>query len=294
MFKQASGCSFALRGAALLAAQTALGAQAAACPASVAQLTAMVESAEDAFAANDAIGFTTALDATHEALRCLNSAPPPSLVAVVHEVEALKAYLQRDQGRAMAALRAMRDADQDAQIPEDLAPAGGELQAWWALASTLPTLDYAPVALAPGLRLVVDGRPGDARPVDHLTVLVVLDAQGAVRWSDLLAPGDPIPAELLAGAALPPPPPRRLRAPLLISAGGVALVSGGLWAGALLGKGHLQDAGDRIASNDANVGVADGAAWQSAVKRTNTLGVAGQATAGLAVGLGVLGLAVPW
>lgn len=253
----------------------------------------MVESAEDAFAANDAIGFTTALEATQEAVGCLSSAPPPSLVAVVHEVVALNAYLQRDQGRAMAALRAMQEADPTAQIPEDLAPAGGELQAWWALARTLPTMDYTPVALAPGLKLIVDGRPGDARPVDHLAVLVVLDAAGAVRWSGLLGPADPIPDALLAHAAPPPPPPHRSRAPLLISAGGVALASGGLWAGALISQGRLQDAGDRIASN-ADAGVPDGAAWDRAVRRTNTLGAAGQVTAGLAIGLGVLGLVVPW
>lgn len=83
--------------------------------------------------------------------------------------------------------------------------------------------------------------------------------------------------------------------PLLLAAGGTALVSGGLWAVSLVERGHLLAVNERIAggATEDEVGMT-AEAWSSYHDRTQVLLYASQATTGLALGLGAVGVVVRW
>ncbi len=293
----------AAAGASLLFAFGGLDALAA-CPASAEQLSAEIDAAERAFAAIDTVGFKASVTAMRGSLGCLAAPPDPRLASRVHEVEALDAFFDQEQGRALLSLRAMVEVQPEADLSQDLAPAGGELRAWLSMARHMPTTLRATVTPPAGLTLLVDGVASSDLPADRPALVVLVGADGGVRWSGLSTGLAGLPAMALA----PPPTPAPLPSPtpsptpdepreprrLLRAAGGVALVSAGLWAGALLSAAQVDAVGEAIAAGEPRVGVEDRAAFDQLVTRTNALGVAGQVTGGLALGLGAVGLVVRW
>lgn len=264
---------------------------AALCPASADTIRAEIQEAENAFSAIDTVHFKSAMTSLRADLGCLAELPDPTLAAAVHEVEALDAFFDQDQGRALLSLRAMVEVRPDAELSEDLAPSGGELRAWFTMARHLPTTRRGALELPPGLRLWVDGQESKDLPTDRPALVALLGSDGSLIFSGIVTgPGAlPLPA-------LPPPsapaarPPRRL----LLAAGGLAAVSAGLWVGALVEERQVREVGEAIAAGRAEVGVADAQAFDALVGRANALGVAGQVTAGLALGLGGVGLVVRW
>lgn len=268
----------------------------AACPATLADLTRHVEEAEDAFAAIEATAFETAVAAMRSDLSCLVSTPDPRLASSVHGVEALDAYLDQDQGRALLSLRAMVETWPGADLSVDLAPEGGELRAWLTMASRVPPAPRAPVSIPAGHDLVVDGLSARDVPTDRPAVVALVGPYGDLVWSGVFTGPAALPglgaAEQFAGDAEEEKP--RLRRPLLLAAGGLALASAGLWAGALYESRQIGLIGESIAAGQADVGVGDGDSLDALVARTNALGLAGQVTGGLALGGCVVGLVVRW
>lgn len=277
---------------------------AAACPATPEALDAQVGQAESAFAAIDTVAFKRAVIVLDSSLGCLTGAPDPRLSSRVHEVGALDAFFDQDQGRALLSLRAMLESWPDADLSPELAPPGGELRAWLAMARHMPSTLRAPVALPPGQTLWVDGSPADEVPADRPALIVILGSDGAPVWSGVgtgtaglpltRAPSDPATTaqteNIQPQTTLPSPPgPRRL----LLGAGGMAVASAGLWVGALISSHQVEQAGAAIADGE-DPELEDGADLDALVLRTNALGFAGQVTTGLALGLGVVGLVVRW
>lgn len=258
-------------------------------------LSAHIGAAEDAFAGMDTVVFKGAVKAMRDDIACLGSAPDPKLSAAVHEIEALDAYFDQDQGRALLSLRAMVEIWPEASLAADLAPEGGELRAWLAMAARVPRSPRAPRTPPPGHTLLVDGQAASDVPTDRPSLVLLTDPQGLVLWSGLFASAGALPD--MGGPSqveVIPKEERHIHKPILFAAGGLALVSAGLWAGGLYTAGQVDEVGAAIGKGRSKVGVEDGAAFEALAGRANALGIAGQITGALALGGCAVGLVVRW
>jgi hypothetical protein len=257
-------------------------ARAADCASTPAELGEHLGMAWAAFGNMDLAEFATARDAASAALPCLTRTLTPQDAAAWHAVMALDAFAAEDTAATTLSLRAALDADPHFTLPVALAPEGHPLRQAFDDAVALPPSPRAAVALPSGWLLFVDGTRTVTRPTRRPGVYQWVDPAGKVQAVAYLGAGEPLP--VVAGATLPPvPTPVRHRStPLLIAAGGTAVVSAGLYAGAALSRGAF----------DATTTRADLAPLQA---RTNGFVVASAGVAVAAAGLGVVGVVgVPW
>lgn len=292
-----------------------------ACPASPDQAEATARQAVRAFAAMQGDTFDLLHSTLGAQLGCLSRPPDARQAAMVHEVEALAAFMARDATAAQAELRAMHESDPSLQLPDEVAPAGGPLQLRDAEARALPPSERAPHGLS--WRVVVDGREAPDLPTRRPSLVVVLGQDGAPIWTGLLAAGAAIPsleattpwvadvpmlvpASTSGDVVVPPPvePARDGRAarPVLYAAGGSALIAGVFTVLYVPASRRVGAAGDLIVENAAP------AQWKGegfssklstdevyalrARARAYEVGV--QAAGGLALGLGAVGLVIAW
>lgn len=310
-----------LRALRLLAAIVALsGSARAACPATPEQIERSARAAAAAFAAMDPQGFQDAHASLREETGCLSAAPTPTQGALVHQAEALAAFQVKDVPGTLGSLLAMHESDPGWALSTDLAPPGAPLDLRDVEARGLPPSPRVAPALAPGLSLVVDGRVSTDLPATRPSLVLVLGLSGEVAWSGLVPAGGalppiadpkPAPPELALAAAgsqaLDPtlPPPARTRrkpaGPLVLSAGGTALVAGGLWAAYAFDSQRVETIAGLIASG------ATGDEWRAAGlepmtadeiaslhDRARGLEVGAQVATGLSLGLGAVGLVFVW
>jgi len=260
----------------------------AACPATPESLSAELELATEAFIGMDAAAFAEARESARASLACMDRRAPPALAGAYHRMEALDAYLTRNFDGTRAAFRAALTSAPDYALPPELAPEGNRLSTLYEEARTLSDPEVA-VAIPEGFTLVVDGSEKSERPESRPAIYQGFTTETTPLWTDWLKPEAPLPD-------WGPPPtverPERSGGGLLWSAAGVAVVSGGLWTGALINRGKALDYGDQI-SNDA-LDASESGAVDTAVQRARWMGYAAQATTGAAAGLGVAGVVVRW
>jgi len=259
----------------------------AACPATPEIVSAELEQATAAFIAMDAATFAEARETARASLACLDRRAPPALAGAYHRMEALDAYLIRNFDGTRAAFRAALSADPDYALPPDLAPEGNRLGDLYAEARILSDPE-AVVEVPKGFTLVVDGREQAARPESRPAIYQGFATEPVPLWTDWLKPDAALPDWEVPAAQRP----ERSGGGLLWSAAGVAVVSGGLWTGALLNRGKALDYGEQISDDALDASEAD--AVDAAVQRARWMGYAAQATSGAAVALGVTGVVVRW
>lgn len=297
----------------LLLASVAAGAT---CPASLAQISEQAESGISAFEDMDDQGFGVAVEEVRELVACPDSAVDGAVASRLHLLMALDAYTDQESERAREALRAVLAADPSFSLSSSLAPWGNPLREIWDQARRDQAGPTADLAKPTEGSFYVDGLPATARPSDRPFVLQWIDDHGNVRWSDWLPAGAHLPIEVLAAMheedpmsvfqtaptptgpvqpELPLPDERGggrgTSAVLLAGAGGAALASGGLLAAAMASRGKWQSSVDECVtwdgcSDDPQTALADQA---ELAQRARTLGYAAQGSAGLALGLGIVG-----
>ena len=294
------------------------------CPAAPAEAAITAQRASDAFAGMDGAAFDLARATLSEQLGCLASPPDPSQAAAFHLVEALAAFKVKDTAKTLAELQAMHESDPTFKLSAALAPPGGPLQRRDAEARALPASARAPHGLSQDV--FVDGREALDLPTSRPALVVVVGTNGEPLWSGPVAAGasipvlfQPDPAAVTAAttgdpsssmAGTTPPVVVAKRAdrssdrssrPMLYAAGGSAVVAGVLTAMYIPASQRVSTAGALIATeapdsewNDAFGEVMEPTEVSALRTRARTYEVGAQAAAGLALGLGVVGLVIKW
>lgn len=220
------------------------------CPMDVAALTASLDAAEIAFLKLDAAAFTRASSAALAGAECLATPPTPALAARLHRVRALSDFVNRDEAGATRAYAAARAISDEWPYADSQMPANHPLRQLFEDADTLSPSSTQVTAPAEG-RLELDGVVATSRPDMWPTVAVLVGADGKVKASAYLDPGEPLFPYATAPAVTAPPvvsaPPRerRLGMPLAIAAGASLAASGGLaLAAAGVGDDYWDPEGD--------------------------------------------------
>jgi hypothetical protein len=292
----------------LLIASAAAGS----CPAAMEQIAARAGQGVQAFEDMDSGGFDAAVFDVREQLSCPDRALDSVAAVAVHQLMALDAYMAQEPERVRASFRSVLAVDPDYQPPSQLAPRGNPLRDLFE--ESKHHQDGIPADLAEPTEgsFYVDGLPATSRPADRPFVLQWISEAGDVRWSDYLPAGAHLPIEVLAAmheedpmavfAAAPPPTVVEPVAPLpeprntgsvvlLAGAGGAALASGGLLIAGLSTRSRWQGAVDECVvwqgcEDDPDAAIRDQAVL---AERARMLGYAAQGSAGLALGLGIVG-----
>ncbi len=257
---------------------------------SLPDLEAQVSTSRAAFTTLELETFSGAVLEVEQTVSCLDAAIPTATASAVHEIAALRRYLDQNlvddetaelkRAETLAAFRAAVLVDVSYMGPTELAPAGNRLHLQYqeALLQIARTSD-APTAPLPNLRrdqFLVDGVVARERPQDRPTVLQWIDADGVVQETDYLWPDEPLPEwpVPLANAWVRPA--------VLVSTGGMAVTSGVLLASALIAASQAADYSDTLNTTTINP-----AELERLVERANRRGIAAQVTAVSAGGLGV-------
>jgi hypothetical protein len=202
-------------------------------------------------------------------LTCLDGPASPELAAALHRVEALHHVLRDDLTAVVEALAAAQALDTVWAFPSRYDTHPLRRLHDEALA-TLPP-GGIPMASVDGFATWIDGHPAAARPVDRPLLFQWVGERTESVYLPANAPLPPAPVE--------PIDPRK-RAPW--AALGVAGASLGLGLGAMLSRSSV------LGSSPPTCPCPDHErAIRRGARQTNTLAVAGLATGGLAVGLGV-------
>lgn len=161
-----------------------------ACSATPGMMAGMAGAAQNSYAAMDDDAFYTARRLMLTAASCLTAAPSPIEAAEVYRIEALAAFIERDEPSTVAWLRAMLEADPAALIPAEVAPPGHTLQL---LLDTAQRAQASPrvVARVHGpCALLVDGVLAREVPLERPSLVVVQTPDGKTMWSGLV-PANP-------------------------------------------------------------------------------------------------------
>lgn len=258
------------------------------CPATVAEFSAAIDDAENAFASLDLAGLrASAADARGE-IGCLPGAIPPILAARLHRVEALRAFADADEAGARRALLAARVLDPTGELPARVVPADHPIRKLDPGAQS--QLPASVVVSAPTAgRVVFDGSVRLDRPSDRPTVLQLVDNRGAVTLGAYLWPEAPMPPYPISVATAPSaststatvkPRSGSISVPLAI-VGGVGLAAAGVTY-ALAGGSHAEFV-------DPTTPVAE---IPALYETTNTLVYASIACAAVGVGTGATAVIV--
>ena len=260
----------------------------AACPATSGDLVASVEVAEAAFGALDVAAFRAATNKVTAEANCLADSASRPVVARLHRIEGLRAFVDGDTARADQAFAAARAIEPAYVFPEALVPDGHPVRVRYTALPPQPGGTTALPSPTSGY-LTVDARTSRDRPADRPTLLQVVGDDGGVRTSTYLWPGDPLPAypaSAVATGTSPPPTdtPRQAprtaerkgpNLPLAVAAGASLAVAGGTMG--LAASSHAAYYAD-----DARPAELEGLR-----ARTNTFYLTSVGTGVLGVGLGV-------
>lgn len=281
-------------------------------PSTTADVQRNVETAIYSFVQLDDAGFADYRSRAIQSVNCLGEVIHPPHAASFLRLEGVAAFAAGNTPFAVTAFRSALSVEPMHQLQAALAPPGGPLDAVYTTARSGPP-PYWTLPPGGGVRFV-DGIQTDEVP-SGLAVVQLVDLEGRVRWSGILtSPADlppnfsmlvppavvsapppvPVPTPVpvvvpLAPAPVFMPEPRlpdpldesrgskgSAKVPVLIAAGAIALVAGGLYGGSIVQRTRYQAAptAKRRAS-------------------TNNLWIGGVSAAGVAVTVGVVGLALP-
>lgn len=185
-----------------LLATTAFGAD---CPADIrlADWSATLGAAEDAYRTFDAEGFDDTLDNAALDLRCLSDRVLPDVAARYHVLSGLRMYIHARMGDATQEFASARAADPALVVNDGLVPPGHEVRSMIPLEVTGPTVEFP--TPAEGVSVALDGTVAVSRPVDRPVIVQVLGAAGEVTATAYLLPGDPLPPYPLLPRPVPAP-----------------------------------------------------------------------------------------
>ncbi len=250
---------------------------------------------EQAFADFDKAAVSKGYTGASHKLGCLSEPLAPEQAAQFHRVTGLVRFLEHEDDATRAAFAAARAIDPEFALPAEIAPPDHPLHAAYGALelAELPEEILAPAAEGQLLR---DGRPAKMTRRALPAIFQSVDDEQALQWTQLVAPGDPLPAYEIAeppppepvaeadpkpelGLDVQPPPEKTPRGgpnvPLLAAAGGAAVISAATYGMAWKAKADWDVAGD-----------AEG--LEAAYNRNHNLcivsGTALVATAGLGVG----------
>ncbi len=234
-----------------------------------------LDRASSAYAAADLRGFEVALEDVRRVVPCLEGPLSTSVVAQLHRVEGLAAFVASDEDRVRQAFGSAKRLEPGFVFPDVWAPVGNPLRSMYRDAPARSETTEAPVPPEGALRF--DGRPTRDRPTEHPTVYQWVQLSGNAEVSQYLWPADPLPAYPVAPVEASE---NKLRVPLL-AIGGVALASGvGLLAGASASR----------TSYDSDTTTLDNVDGRRA--RTNGLVIGSGIAFAVGVGSGAVGIAV--
>lgn len=249
------------------------------CPADSADVLTALQEAEAGFGALDLERFRSASDAAVTEVDCLEEALPRSVVARLHRVSGLRAFVDDDPASAAAAFASARAIEPEYLFPETLVPAGHPVHERYGAQD--PTSGGSPVPLPADGRIEVDGRPGAALPETRPSVVQWVRSDGSVTESRYLGPGMQLFDYALAETSVVVPrPTRRSRTSVPMAIG-----AGVLMAATAVTYGIGLDARSRYFDPDVALEELD-----PLRARTNTAfsGSVGLGSAGLALGVGAL------
>jgi hypothetical protein len=259
----------------MLISLLALAIPAVAAPCGADVLEAAVTHGEQAFAARDKPAVLAASGEALALVGCQGEATPPLLVARLHGLQALVAFLEGEVTVASRAFAAARWADPNYDFPSSALPEGHPARSSFESAlgahGTLEAIE-AP----PSLVVHVDGRPSLERPTARPLLLQAGAVAQPLALSTLVASGAPLP-ELPApqeGVALPTATPaatpKRTSWPWFAGAAASGLASGGLYLASLGAEDNYYASETKEQAEERRA-------------RVNGLTVAASATLGLAV-----------
>ncbi|MFZ5479803.1 MAG: hypothetical protein ACOZNI_23765 [Myxococcota bacterium] len=169
-------------------------------------------------------------------LACVNEPLRPAMVAELHRLVGLDAFLAGDEARALVAFRAALAGDPAWVPPKAVFPADHPLHALLAKAKAAPEGGGLSLWAPPDGLLLVDGKPGARVLPGRGAIVQRVGPAGVVTHSAWIGPGTPLPDWLLPPreAEAPPPTtvarakPRVAVAPLAFgAAAGVTGIAGG-------------------------------------------------------------------
>jgi len=160
-----------------------------------------LEVAEEAFSDLDVDGFRMATDSATARLPCVRQELSRSLSARFHRFVGLRAFVDREQAKAVSAFAAARTIEPDYEFPETFIPSGNPVM------NTYLALDVAmdewEMFTAPSSGSIhLDGRVATRRSTRFPMVYQYFDAGGAVQDSAYVLPDQRLPAYPGSGAAL--------------------------------------------------------------------------------------------
>lgn len=198
------------------------------CPGTAASIAVALDAAEAAWIQLDGALLATAALAAQSDSGCLGEPLSPPMVARLHRVEGLAAFVGGDEARARAAFAAARSVAPEFVLPAKLLPLGHPARILYETVKVGGVT--APVPPPERGTLTFDAVPAAERPAERaslawIAVGDVVTASGYLWPEDPLFPYPVAPPEELGSSALPGVNPK-VRAGLWACAAGGALASG--------------------------------------------------------------------
>jgi len=157
-----------------------------------AQLQAALDTAEKAFGDVDVEAFEQAMEEVHATLPCLDEVVSASLVAQLHRMEGLAAFVEQSNERAEVAFAAARTIEPRYTFPSSVVPTGNPvLKTYQKREASCPA---EPIPRPAEGEVRVDARPTDLRPTEFPAILQVVDG-GKAQVTSYLWPDDALPYE---------------------------------------------------------------------------------------------------
>lgn len=204
----------------------------AACPADVASLESALDGAQAAFSLMDRAAFATAVEEVVRDVDCLSAPVTPALAARVHRVVGLHEFVSGRDTAARDAFAGARAIDPNYTFPEAVVPVDHPVRRLYNDASFVVD-DRTPLPRPADGRLELDGIGSEQRPTARASLVLHIGADGSVRASRYLWPGDPLfPYTVASDVAVSSVEERTRKGPnvpLAIGAGASALAAGASW-----------------------------------------------------------------
>jgi hypothetical protein len=160
-----------------------------------------LKAAEQSFSELDVDGFRMATDSAAERLPCVRQEISRELSARYHRFVGLRAFVDREQAKAVSAFAAARTIEPDYTFPETFIPSGNPvMSSYLALDVTMDEWETFTPPSAGSIHL--DGRAVTQRSKRFPMVYQYFDAAGAIQNSDYVFPEERLPAYPGSGAAL--------------------------------------------------------------------------------------------
>ena len=191
---------------AALAATAGVGAgpARAACPSTGATLLQTAAQATAGYQARDAAQVEASVASLRQDLLCAGTVLDPAQAAAVHRAMALQSFLAGNIDGTRTAFQAARAADPAYVLPVDLVPDGHPLRVAFDEAKSASAPRTEPLGQRTGQRTWIDGRQGQARPLDRPAIIQADQVSGQMVGSVYLYPDEPLPGWASATVATAP------------------------------------------------------------------------------------------